>query len=117
METDTMTKTPPPAAAAPAPLLAPRERKARTPAKTRRPAPTADELRALIAEIENQNHRLMRPELIERLKGDQGLTVTERDGVTYFRMRGLQGESTAGTAIALNNWLMAARVRANELDG
>jgi hypothetical protein len=105
-------KTPP----ATAPVLAPRERKARTTAKTRRNPPTAAELRALIARIENQNHFLMRPELIERLKEEEGLTVTEKNNVTFFRLRGLQGESTAGTAIALNNWLMAARVRANELE-
>jgi hypothetical protein len=108
-----MTDKTPPAAA---PVLAPRERKARA-AKPRRAPPTAAELRALIARIEDQNHFLMRPELIERLKEEEGLTVTEKNNVTFFRLRGLQGESTAGTAIAMNNWLMAARVRANELDG
>jgi DNA-binding IclR family transcriptional regulator len=107
-------KTPPAAAA----VLAPRERKARAARrKTDRPPVTAEELRALIARIEERNHFLMRAELIERLKDEEGLTVTDREGVTVFSMRGLQGESTAGTAIALNNWLMAARVKANELDG
>jgi hypothetical protein len=106
-------KTPP----ATAPVLAPRERKARAAKPRRAPPTTAPELRALIARIEDQNHFLMRPELIERLKEEEGLTVTEKNNVTFFRLRGLQGESTAGTAIALNNWLMAARVKANELDG
>jgi hypothetical protein len=107
-----MTDKTPPAAA---PVLAPRERKARA-AKPRRAPPTAAELRALIARIEERNHFLMRAELIERLKDEEGLTVTDREGVTVFSMRGLQGESTAGTAIAMNNWLMAARVKANELE-
>lgn len=80
----------------------------RNPAKAKAPLDLA-KLRDLIADIEANNQRMQRVDLLARLTAEHGLKMKDTGAALQVTLAGVKASGTAGEALALSNWCNAAR--------